>query len=199
MMTRPVCLDLRGEHVRRIQTPPPPAVLCLGNFDGVHLAHAALVQRGRELTAAIRARRSDEETLCAVFCFFNPSGDYFLPVETQPTHLTTLKERIHALRSLGADLVWLCDFPTVRSLAPVEFLQLLKTTCNGVGVVCGYNHRFGQKAAGTPALLEEFFGSDAVSVLPALEIDGMPISSTRIRACLAAGDVESAERLLGRP
>lgn len=200
MTPRLVCLDLRGSYVRPCQDVPAPTVLCLGNFDGVHLAHAALLQKGFELTQGICEKQpSSSPVLCGVFCFFRPSGDYFLPDQTHPTHLTTLKERVHALKKLGADLIWLCDFPTVRSLAPDEFLKLLRVDCGCVGVVCGYNHRFGRFAAGTPALLESYFGDDRVITLPALEIDGAPVSSTRIRACLAQGDVETASLLLGRP
>lgn len=200
MTPRLVCLDLRGSSVRPLVTPPPPAVLCLGNFDGVHLAHAALYRQGRALADHLTPTHSpDGKLLCGVFCFFRPSGDYFLPPDTHPTHLTTLKERVCALRRLGADLVWLCDFPTVRGMEPSDFLDMLRHDCGCVGVVCGYNHRFGSKAAGTPALLESFFGADRVSVLPPLEVEGLPVSSTRIRGCLSKGDMETATALLGRP
>lgn len=202
MTPRAVCLDLRGDRIRPLRTNAPRAVLCLGNFDGVHIAHASLIRQSRRMADEI-TRRDGENAhspcLCGVFCFFRPSGDYFLPENTHPTHLTTLKERIHALRDLGADLVWLCDFPSVRDLSPLGFMEMLRDTCHGVAVVCGYNHRFGKYAAGTTALLQDFFGADNLSVLPALEVEGYPVSSTRIRACLSAGDVEAAERLLGRP
>ena len=195
-----VCLDLRGDTVRPLKIAPPPAVLCLGNFDGVHIAHAALLREGHELTRRVNARqKSGPVALCGVFCFFRPSGDYFLGANSHPTHLTTLGERVTALRALGADLIWLCDFPSVRELSPDGFLQLLRDKCGCVGTVCGYNHRFGKQAAGSPAMLGEFFGKDNTSVLSALEVDGLPVSSSRIRACLAAGDVETAARLLGRP
>ncbi len=197
MTPKLICLDLRGDSIRPRNTAPAPAVLCLGNFDGVHLAHAALLRKGRELTE--RLQKAEPRTLCGVFCFFRPSGDYFLKGNTQPTHLTTLKERINALGALGADLIWLCDFPSVRDLPPADFVELLKSTCGCVGVVCGYNHRFGRGAQGTPALLTEAFGADHAVTIPALEVDGTPISSSRIRACLQVGDVETAARLLGRP
>ena len=200
MTSRLVCLDLRGAQIRLWKTTPAPAVLCLGNFDGVHLAHAALLRKGRELTETIRGEAAKSSSvLCGVFCFFRPSGDYFLPSNVYPTHLTTLKERLFALRALGADLVWLCDFPAVRGLSSQEFLSLLRDECGGVGVVCGYNHRFGRGASGSPAMLKEYFGEDKVAVVPALEIDGAPVSSTRIRTCLLKGDTETAARLLGRP
>lgn len=203
MIPRLVCLDLRDGGARPLSDIPSPAVLCLGNFDGVHLAHAALLRRGIELTQAVNAAsaasREPSPALCGVFCFFRPSGDYFLPADAHPTHLTTLKERIDALRQNGADLLWLCDFPSIRGLSAEDFLRLLREKCRCIGAVCGYNYRFGTGAAGRPEDLQAFFGVDRVSVLPALEIDGLPVSSSRIRACLSAGDVETATRLLGRP
>ena len=199
MTPPPVCLDLRDGGIRPLRGTPPPAILCLGNFDGVHLAHAALLREGRRLTEAVREADGSAPCLCGVFCFFRPSGDYFLPGNTHPTHLTTLKERLLSLGALGADLVWLCDFPTVRELDPSAFLEMLRDICGCVGVVCGYNHRFGRSAAGSPTLLQNFFGSDKISVLPAMTLEGQPISSTRIRNCLTRGDMETAERLLGRP
>ena len=203
MTPRLVCLDLRNGIVRPLRIPPPPTVLCLGNFDGVHLAHAALLREGLRLTERVNITRgatvAEDRALCGVFCFFRPSGDYFLKANTHPTHLTTLKERIAAIRDLGAELLWLCDFPTVRELSPTAFVELLRHACGCVGTVCGYNHRFGQRAEGTPELLSAVFGANHTVVLPALEIDGAPVSSSRIRAYIQAGDVEGASRLLGRP
>jgi len=199
MIPRPVCLDLRGDRIRPLSAPPAPAVLCLGNFDGVHVAHAALLKQGKAMKSSLNASGTEEPVLCGAFCFLCPSGDYFLPRDIRPTHLTTLKERILALKELGADLIWLCDFATVQDLPAEDFIELLRTKCCCVGAVCGYNHRFGQGAKGTPELLIRRFGEDRVLVLPPLKLDGAPISSTRIRACLREGNVEEATRLLGRP
>ena len=200
MTPRLICLDLRAGDVCPLDTPPAPAVLCLGNFDGVHIAHATLLRAGQALANRLQTEHAGAEPiLCGVFCFFRPSGDYFLKENTHPTHLTTLKDRIMALRELGADLVWLCDFPTVRDLAPADFARLLKTNCGCAGIVCGYNHRFGKNAQGTPALLEAVFGAGRVEVVPALHLEGAPVSSSRIRACLQRGDMETATKLLGHP
>ena len=198
MTPRPVCLDLRGGKIRPVKAPIAPAVLCLGNFDGVHLAHAALIKQGMALKAAMNASR-EAGVLCGAFCFLCPSGDYFLPPDIRPTHLTTLKERIQALQELGADLIWLCDFTAVQDLSAEDFIELLQSACLCAGAVCGYNHRFGQGAKGSPELLISRFGEDCVKVLSPLKIDGAPISSTRIRSCLREGNVEEGARLLGRP
>ena len=200
MTPRLICLDLRAGDIRPMNTPPAPAVLCLGNFDGVHVAHGALLRQGQTLAHRLQTEHTvSDSILCGVFCFFRPSGDYFLKENTHPTHLTTLKDRIIALRELGADLVWLCDFPEVRELAPADFSRLLQNRCGCVGVVCGYNHHFGKHAQGTPDLLKSVFGADRVAVVPALHLEGAPVSSSRIRACLQKGDVETAAKLLGRP
>ena len=198
MIPRPVCLEMRNGSIQKCAFPASPSMLCLGNFDGVHVAHAALIREGMRLTDVYNASAASPAR-CGVFCFFRPSGDYFLPPNAHPTHLTTLRERLLALHALGVDLVWLCDFPSVRNLPPEDFMRLLRETCGCVGVACGYNHRFGHKAAGTPDRLKEYFGHDRVSVLPAMEINDAPVSSSRIRACLAAGDAETAATLLGRP
>ena len=200
MNPRLICLDLRAGDVCPMNTPPAPAVLCLGNFDGVHVAHGALLRQGQALARRLQSEHIvSDSLLCGVFCFFRPSGDYFLKENTHPTHLTTLKDRIIALRKLGADLVWLCDFPDVRELAPADFARLLQNRCDCVGIVCGYNHRFGKHAQGTPDLLKSVFGADCVEVVPAMHLEGAPVSSSRIRACLQRGDVETAAKLLGRP
>lgn len=200
MKRSPVCLDLRNGQIRPVNAPPTPTVLCLGNFDGVHLAHAALLRAGRKLAHDLSAADAAiPSVLCGVFCFISPSGDYFLNENTRPTHLTTLKERLNALQALKADVVWLCEFPSVRDLSPAAFIDLLQNHCGCIGVACGYNHRFGKAAQGSPERLIEAFGADRTVVLPALEIDGLPVSSSRIRACLLAGDAETAERLLGHP
>ena len=199
MTPRLVCLDLRGDRIRPVSAPPAPAVLCLGNFDGVHLAHVALLEQSKALKDTLNASGEYGNVLCGAFCFFCPSGDYFLPPDTTPTHLTTLKERIHALKELGADLIWLCDFAAVRDLPAEDFIELLQSSCLCVGAICGYNHRFGQGAKGTPALLIRRFGAERAFVIPPLMLGDAPISSTRIRACLREGNVEEAALLLGRP
>lgn len=195
-----LCMDLRNRRPRPSVEPPAPAVLCLGNFDGVHLAHAALLRAGRKLADDLNAANPDSPPLlCGAFCFLSPSGDYFLKENTRPTHLTTLEERLHLLQDLNVDLVWLCDFPEIQNLSPEDFLNLLQSRCGCVGVACGYNHRFGKGALGSPDLLVKTFGADRTAILPAFEIDGIPVSSSRIRACLHSGDMETAAKLLGRP
>ncbi len=192
-------LDLRQTSARPMDTPPARSVLCLGNFDGVHRAHMALLREGQRLAHSL-CSPDTTDVLCGVFCFFRPSIDYVgRPSEGSPTHLTTLRERLALFAAAGVDFVCLCDFPAVRHLAPDDFMALLDEACGCEGVVCGFNHRFGQRAAGDPSLLTTYFGRDRVMIMPEMRMDGLTVSSTRIRACLAEGDAETAARLLGRP
>ncbi len=189
-----IFLDLTSP-VPRPMASPAASILCLGNFDGVHVAHAALPAAA----ASLAARLGDGAfpLPVGVFSFFKPSGDYFSPAAG--THLTPLRDKLFYLRAAGADFACLCAFPAIRDLSPVALMDLLATSAGCRGVVCGYNYRFGRGACGGIGELAAYFGPDALTVLPAMEIDGLPVSATRIRTALSDGDAETAARLLGRP
>ncbi len=203
-------LDLRG-GIRPMKAPSLPTVLCLGNFDGVHLAHIALLAEGNRLAArlsdadhdpTVRAPRK-AEVLCGVFCFFNPSMDDMVNTDgrtpTRATHLTTLREKLSLFSAAGISFVCLCHFKDVRHMEPEAFLHLLRRECRCVGAVCGFNFRFGRGAIGRAETISTYFGQDASSVLPELIMDGDTVSATRIRELILQGNTEGATRLLGRP
>ncbi len=201
MATRLIFVDLRGPEPLPME-PPARSVMCLGNFDGVHRAHAVLLAEGRQLARELSAREG--ETLAGVFCFFRPTVDFvFTPEGVTPVrvrgHLTTLRDKLRIFAARGLDFVCLCDFPHVRDLEPGEFISLLKESCGCVGVVCGFNHYFGKHAKGNVYHLLEAFGNGHMFIQPEMQMDGLTVSSSRIRACLKEGDTETAERLLGRP
>lgn len=194
-------MNLEGEPSPMAEA-PARAVLCLGNFDGVHVAHRALLEEGRALAARLEAE-DGIPCACGVFCFLLPSTDYVGRGNTHgnphPTHLTPLNTKLRLFSEAGVDFVCLCDFPTVRDLAPADFISLLRERCGCVGVACGFNHRFGRNAGGTPATLTAALGEGRVICMPEMTVDGMTVSSSRIRHCLQHGDMETAARLLGRP
>lgn len=195
-------LDLRTRPFARMEA-PRESVICLGNFDGVHLAHTAILREG---ISAGRARQTG--CLCGVFCFFRPSADYFIiPGAAKGahaltgTHLTTLREKLELFAAAGMDFAVLCDFAELRHLPPEDFISLLRTSCGCVGTACGFNYRFGARGAGTPELLSRAFDVDGVCmahVLPEMTIGGVTVSSTAIRQALTNGDSALAESLLGR-
>ncbi|MBE6558864.1 MAG: bifunctional riboflavin kinase/FMN adenylyltransferase [Ruminococcaceae bacterium] len=212
----PVFLDLRGGHIKPMPRPVLPMIVCLGNFDGVHLAHAALFEAGRTLRD-----RAFPEGLCGVFTFFHPSSDYFpeepcavdspkgsslpsiLQKTTQQRHLTTLKEKLRLMARHGIDFACLCDFPRISSLSPEAFLGLLTDKLMIRGAVCGYNFHFGAGGLGSSETLQAHFdrpdAGRACVVAPPFCLDGDTVSSTRIRKLLTEGHADVALRHLGHP
>jgi riboflavin kinase/FMN adenylyltransferase len=196
-------LDLRGTAPCRMTQPPAEAVVCLGNFDGVHRAHKVLV---RETVAMAREISDQEGTHVSpgAFFFIRPTLDYkknptgFTPVQVRG-HLTTLRDKLLLFAQMGLEFACVCNFPDIRDLSPEDFISLLRNDCNCVGVTCGFNYFFGKGAAGNISHLREQFGWNRVFVQPEMTLDGMTVSSSRIRACLEQGDTETAEQLLGRP
>ena len=193
-----LCLDLRQTPPRPAGTPPDRCVLCLGNFDGVHIAHAELLSRGIYLSRSLSVAR-EEDVACGVLCFFRPPSR-FLSGDGKPVpQLTPLREKLRLFAAAGIEYAYLCDFSRVRTISAEDFLTCLETEVGCVGAVCGFNHRFGAKAAGNNALLVRRFGEDAVVVVPEITVDGVTVSSTNVREALLRGDVALAARLLGRP
>ncbi len=188
-MIRPVCLDLK----RNLEIPvPAETVLALGNFDGVHLAHKALIEQA----IALRDRKFPVAK-CGVFCFTVHSAD--LLSKRPHLHLCTQTEKLQKFASCGADFVISADFASLRELSPEQFVgDVLQSFCHCVAAVCGFNYRFGKGAAGDAALLKRLMGGSALIREP-VTVEGEPVSSTRICRLLTDGRVDSAAELLGEP
>jgi riboflavin kinase/FMN adenylyltransferase len=174
---------------------PAPAVVALGTFDGVHLAHRAILDTARE-----RARARGAPALA---CTFDTHPMEVLQPDRAPIPITTLDERLALIGAAGIDGVVVLRF--TRQIAAVDAEAFVKDVLVGrlaaCEIVVGYNHTFGRGARGDARLLRELgdrLGFRA-HVVPAYEVDGVPVSSSVIRAALQAGDVERAASLLGRP
>lgn len=192
-----IFLDLHTTPPRPMP-PPEAAVYCLGNFDGVHLAHRAVLSAGIH-----RAQSFPDAVQCGLFCFFRPSADYKPGASLhEGTHLTTLKQKLQLCAAAGVDFACLCHFEQIRHLSPDAFCDLLVRRCHARGVVCGFNYRFGAGGAGQPAKLQEIFQGEHLAgaiVLPRMEVEGLTVSSTHIRQALVDGRPEVAAKLLERP
>jgi riboflavin kinase/FMN adenylyltransferase len=171
------------------------AVVTVGVFDGVHLGHQ------RILSSAVSIARERAER-CVVLSF-DPHPDLVLsPRFEARAPLTPLPEKRERLLALGADELEVLPFTReLASLSPEEFVsRFLVAGHRLVSLVVGENFALGRGRAGNVPRLAEIGvarGFDVVPV-PLLELDGAPVSSTRIRALLAAGRVAEAARLLGR-
>jgi riboflavin kinase / FMN adenylyltransferase len=184
--------------VRGLPSAPPerrPSAVALGVFDGVHLGHRAI------LGAAVAHARATGAP--ALACTFEPNPLEVLQPDRAPLPITTLDERLDLIAACGVDGTIVLTF--TRELAAVEpeaFVKdVLVDRLAARQVVVGFNHRFGRAARGDAALLRELgerMGFN-VDVVAPLTVDGVPVSSTAIRAALGRGDVDAAARMLGRP
>ena len=171
-------------------------VVALGNFDGVHLGHRAVLRRAIE-----EGRRRASRIVAATF---DPHPRAVLTPGSQPKLLTTLELRREALLRYGVDEVREIRFDRELSKkSPEEFVrEMLVGEIGAEVVVVGENFRFGHRAAGDAGDLGRLmrsFGGEAYAV-PVRSEDGKDgISSTRIRALIAGGEVEEAAGLLGSP
>jgi riboflavin kinase/FMN adenylyltransferase len=173
---------------------PSPAVT-VGNFDGVHRGHQALVA-----AAVARARETGG---LSVALTFDPHPARVLTPDRAPAALTTLAQKAEILGDLGVDRLAVLPFDaSVAALSPEDFARrVLRETLQARDVVVGESFRFGRgrtgDARGLVALGEEL--GFAVRALPeVLEGEG-PVSSSRVRDELGRGDVGAARVLLGRP
>ncbi len=176
-------------HLVRRPERLPGIVLTLGNFDGAHLGHKAIVRR-----AVARAR---EAAGLAVALTFEPHPVAVLAPARAPLMLQTLHDRLASLAGLGIDVTVVQRFTRAfAALDPEAFVELAH-------VVVGYNVNFGRDRAGTSETLRALgarlgFGVEVVGPV-ATAGDGEQVSSTRLRALLQAGDMPRARALLGRP
>lgn len=170
-------------------------MVTIGVFDGVHRGHAQLINRAIE---AARARG-----VPAVMMTFDPHPAEVVRPGSHPAQLTTLTRRAELAEQLGVDVFCVMPFtPAVAHQSAKDFAhEVLVEGLHAAEVVVGDNFTFGHKAQGTVEVLTELgkrFGFEVHGV-SLLSEHAVTFSSTYIRACVAAGDVEAAADALGRP
>ncbi len=170
-------------------------VVTIGVFDGVHRGHAQLV--------AAATRAAAERGIPSVLMTFDPHPSEVVRPGTHPPQLSTLDRRAEIAQEMGIDVFCVLPFtPTLAAQSPEEFVhEVLVEQLHAAEVVVGDNFTFGHKAAGTVERLRELgarFGFEVTAVSLFGE-HAVTFSSTYIRSCVAAGDVELATDALGRP
>ena len=183
----------RFDGLARVSLPPRPLHLAIGMFDGVHLGHRAVVE------AAVQSARLGSG-VGAVLTFDPHPSVLFRPGD--PTRMISdLPSKIEMLGGLGVEAVivqpFTPEFSAVRAGDFVAYLKALLPMLSGIYV--GENFRFGKDREGDIAMLVTEGRRHGIAVFsaPRVNLDGEPISSTRIRACIAAGDMRAAAALLG--
>jgi riboflavin kinase/FMN adenylyltransferase len=169
-------------------------IVALGNFDGFHLGHQAVV--GRAVARAAHERRP------AIIATFDPHPVRYFKPDCPPFRLTSLDQRERLFATAGADAMLVFPFNTgLATTSADEFVRLLVSQVGAAGVVTGEDFTFGARRGGNVQVLREVgaaHGMTAEAVAPVL-LGGAPVSSSRIREALKAGDMATATRLLTRP
>ena len=178
--------NIRSKHCGCVAT--------IGNFDGVHLGHQAVLGQ--------LAEKASELNLPTTLITFEPQPmEYFVP-DKVPARLTRFREKILALQRYSVDRVCCLSFNNkLAKLSAEDFIKQVLVKKLGVKyLVVGDDFRFGANRAGTFEMLVEAgktYGFQVVS-MHTFEIDSERVSSTRIRSALEKGEMSSAEKLLGR-
>jgi riboflavin kinase/FMN adenylyltransferase len=168
-----------------------PLVLAIGFFDGFHLGHREIARR------TLRLRRPGWRS--GVLTFAEHPAAHLRP-GTEPPLISTAQERLRLFAGAGFDECFFVRFDErVATLSPHAFLELLVERLGVRGLVVGETFRFGHKRAGETALMEAFCAQRDVRFVPVPPVSegGERVSSTRIRALIAGGDLGGADRLLG--
>ncbi len=182
------------EWIARFGESRKPAAVAIGNFDGLHLGHQAILRGVKE-----RARESG--LLATVLTFFPHPPRVLRPSEA-PALLYTLAQRLAAFEALGLDAVLVLPFnEELSKLSGEDFARrFLVETLRAQAVFVGGNFRFGHRQAGDVRLLSDLgrkCGFEAWVVQP-LTLDGVVVSSTAVRQAVREGRMEDAEKFLGR-
>ncbi|MDD4882668.1 MAG: bifunctional riboflavin kinase/FAD synthetase [Gallionellaceae bacterium] len=172
-----------------------PNAVTIGNFDGVHLGHQAMLAR-------LTARAAAVGGLPTVLTFEPHPREIFTPQDA-PTRLTSLREKLEILKGLGVGHVHVCRFTKAfAALSPEDFVRrILVDGLKARYVLVGDDFRFGARRAGDFDMLMvygEKYGFKA-EAMHTVEAAGQRASSTAVREALAGGDMASAAQLLGRP
>jgi riboflavin kinase / FMN adenylyltransferase len=171
------------------------SVVTIGNYDGLHLGHQTMLHTLRQ--------RADEFAVPATVLCFEPSPQEFFAGASAPARLSRFREKAHNLAAFGADRMLCARFDKrIQSATPEEFVRnLLVEQLGAKWIVIGNDFRFARGRAGNVEVLRQLgqqhgFGVDEVAPYC---VDGNRVSSSLIRETLAAGNLNRATQLLGRP
>ena len=168
----------------------PKTAVTIGNFDGVHLGHQAMIKQLQHVAS--------KENLKTLVMIFEPQPLEFFKAYDAPPRISSLREKVEYLTELGVDYIAVAKFDNnFRSSNAESFAELLKNKLNAQHLVLGDDFHFGKNRQGNSDFLRHF--GFKVTNLNTIQLDGERVSSTRIRQTLQVGDLQLAAQLLGRP
>lgn len=181
------------KKLEKIAPPNPQVVLTIGYFDGVHLGHQTIIHRVVEI-----AQTNHQQS--AVLTFSNHPSTILNP-EHPTEDLYTCEQKIQLIEQLGIDLLIFLPFDVdIATMSAEEFLELLQETIPFSHLILGHDARLGHERKGDPTTIEQLAQEKGfyVEYLPPKKVDNQVVSSSLIRKSIAAGDLKTAAKLLGR-
>ncbi|MDH5737585.1 MAG: bifunctional riboflavin kinase/FAD synthetase, partial [Gammaproteobacteria bacterium] len=178
--------NVRDRHKDRVVT--------IGNFDGVHLGHQAILSRVKNKAQQLGVK--------SMLICFEPQPKEFFDEFNAPARLTRFREKVELLNELGIDSVLCFRFDEkTRAISAQDFIEILVNHLAVRALFVGDDWRFGHDRSGDFALLQKAGRRSGFEVTNSntLTYEDTRVSSTRIRECLARGEFESAEEMLGHP
>ena len=174
---------------RHINKKYPPSFLTIGNYDGIHLGHQAILKK-------LISESRGKNLLSSVMTFEPHPREFFSP-KLAPKRIISLREKLEYFDELKIDQVFIVNFNDEFSRKSyLEFIEILKKNIQAKKIIIGNDFRFGKQREGNIDKLID--GSVDVCVMNKIEYEGERVSSTIIRDSLAAGDLKRAAVLLGR-
>ncbi len=168
-----------------------PCALAIGNFDGMHLGHQALLEK---MTATAQRLH-----LTSAVMTFEPHPREFFSAQSAPARLSSLREKLEHFAEAGVERCYVCRFnQAFAKMSAAQFIQtVLRDSLNAQAILVGDDFRFGAQRAGSVAdFIEAKFN---LLSLPQVKLNGQRVSSTRVRQALASGNLIEASLLLDRP
>ena len=185
-----ICIDLKSGNT---VTPNFPTVLCIGNFDGVHIGHRMLIER--TVSRSKELKKQYPNLRSGAWCFDSLTSAFFAD---DVLAITSNAQKLQLFSELGLDCVFIANFESMRNMPASEFTdEILKKQCNCIHAVCGFNFRYGRFGAGASEDLRLAFDGNC-DIIEQVKINDASVSSSNIRSLIRDGNVEFAAKMLGR-
>lgn len=178
--------------IKKLEYSNQPASVALGYFDGIHLGHRAVINDAVDFA-------QKNNLIPTVFTLLQSPRKVLFNEKVEG--VITVSEKLALLEKMGIAQVYIIDFNEIRNITAKDFVyDILRNCFNARHAVCGFNYHFGRYALGNKDVLKELCDKTGISTSSQKQLcyNNIPISSTRIRKCIADGDIISANAMLGR-
>lgn len=181
-------------HTLKTTLPPQQCVLCLGNFDGVHIGHRELVFETLKQKELLKSEYPNVK--CGAWFFKRAPLDIISGHHTQL--ITDFSQKLEIFADLKLDYAFVYEYEEIGNLSPQAFVnEILKKECRCIFAVCGYNFKFGVNASGDSKMLSSLMNGNT-AIVSHVKLGQRNVCSSEIRKLIAEGRITEVNSLLGR-